>query len=52
MNRLLFLEGKSRNEIKDGIDIVSPSMPIVKKGFNELQRDGISIFDNPLPDIM
>jgi transposase len=47
----LFLEGKSRSEIKDRLDAVygdsSPSMATVKNWFNEFQRGRTSVFDEP-----
>jgi len=49
--RLLFLEGKSRSEIKDQLDAVyadsSSSMATVKNWFNEFQRGRTSVFDEP-----
>ena len=51
--RFLFLEGKSRSEIKERLDAVygdsSPSMAIVKNWFNEFQRGRTSVFDEPRP---
>ena len=53
MIRLLFLEGKSRSEIKERLDAVyggsSPSMATVKNWFNEFQRGRTSVFDKPRP---
>ena len=47
--RFLFLEGKSRSEIKERLDAVygdsSPSMVTVKNWFNEFQRGRTSVFD-------
>ena len=49
--RFLFLEGKSRSEIKERLDAVygdsSPSMATVKNWFNEFQRGRTSVFDEP-----
>ena len=46
MIRFLFLEGKSRSEIKERLDAAygdsSPSMAIVKYWFNEFQRGRMS----------
>lgn len=51
--RFLFLEGKSRSEIKNRLDTVygdsSPSMATVKNWFNEFQRGRTSVFDEPRP---
>ena len=51
--RFLFLEGKSRSEIKERLDAVygdSPlSMSTVKHWFNEFQRGRTSVFDEPRP---
>jgi len=51
--RFLFLEGKSRSEIKERLDAVygdcSPSMATVKNWFNEFQRGRTSVFDEPRP---
>jgi len=51
--RFLFLEGKSRSEIKERLDAVycdsSPSTATVKNWFNELQRGRTSVFDEPRP---
>jgi len=49
--RFLFLEGKSRSEIKERLDAVysSPSMGTVKNWFNEFQRGRTSAFDEPRP---
>ena len=51
--RFLFLEGKSRSEIKERLDATygdsSPSMATVKNWFNELQRGRTSVFDEPRP---
>jgi len=48
--RFLFLEGKSRSEIKECLNAVygdsSPSMATVK---NEFQRGRTSVFDEPRP---
>ena len=53
MIRFLFLEWKSRREIKDLLDAVyedsSPSMGTVKNWFNEFQRGCTSVFDEPRP---
>ena len=52
--RFLFLEGKSRSEIKERLDTVygdsSSSMATVKNWFNEFQRGRTSVFDEPRPD--
>ena len=49
--RFLFLEGKSRSEIKERLDAVygdsSPSMATVKNWFNEFERRHTSVFDEP-----
>ena len=50
----LFLEGKSRSEIKERLDAVygdtSPLMTTFKNWFNEFQRGcRMSIFDEPRP---
>ena len=51
--RFLFLEGKSRSEIKERLDAVygdsSPSMATVKNWFNEFQRGRTSVFNEPRP---
>lgn len=51
--RFLFLEGKSRSEIKERLDAVygdsSPSMATVKNWFNEFQRGRTSVFDEQRP---
>ncbi|GFQ75126.1 uncharacterized protein FLJ37770 [Trichonephila clavata] len=51
--RFLFLEGKSRSEIKERLDAAygdaSPSMVTVKNWFNEFQRGRSSVFDEPCP---
>lgn len=51
--RFLFLEGKTRSEIKDRLDAVygdsSPSMATVKNWFNEFVRGRTSVFDEPRP---
>jgi len=51
--RFLFLEGKSRSEIKERLDAVygdsSPSIVTLKNCFNEFQRGRTSVFDEPLP---
>ena len=51
MIRFLFLEGKSRSEIKERLDAVygdsSSSMATVKNLFNEFQRGRTSVFDEP-----
>ena len=51
--RFLFLEGKSRSEIKERLDAVygdsSPSMATVKNWFNEFQRGRTSVCDEPRP---
>lgn len=51
--RFLFLEGKSRSEIKERLDAVygdsSRSMATVKNWFNEFQRGRTSVFDEPRP---
>jgi len=51
--RFLFLEGKSRSEIKERLDAVygnySPSVATVKNWFNEFQRGRTSVFDEPRP---
>ena len=51
--RFLFLEGKSRSEIKERLDAVYgdsyPSMATVKNWFNEFQRGRTSVFDEPRP---
>jgi len=51
--RFLFLEGKSRTEIKERLDAVygdsSPSIATVKNWFNEFQGGRTSVFDEPLP---
>ena len=52
--RFLFLEGKSRSEIKKRLDAVygdsSASMATVKNWFNEFQRGRTSVFDETRPD--
>ena len=49
----LFLEGKSRSEIKEHLDAVysesSYSMATVKNWFNKFQRGHTSVFDEPHP---
>ena len=49
--RFSFLEGKSRNEIKERLDAVygesSLSMATVKNWINEFQRGRTSVFDEP-----
>ena len=49
--RFLFLEGKSRSEIKERLEVVygdsSPSMATVKNWFNEFQRGRTSVFGEP-----
>jgi transposase len=51
--RFLFLEGKSRSEIKERLDAEygasSPSMATVKNWLNEFQRGRTSVFDEPRP---
>ena len=51
--RFLFLEGKSRSEIKERLDAVygdfSPSMETVKNWINEFQRGRTSALDEPHP---
>ena len=51
--RFLFLEGKSRSEIKQRLDAVygdsSPSEATVKNWFNEFRRGRTSVFDEPRP---
>jgi len=51
--RFLFLEGKSRSEIKERLDAVYgdsfPSMATVKNWFNEFQSGRTSVFDEPCP---
>jgi len=51
--RFLFLEVKSRSEIKERLDAVygdsSPSMATVKNWFNEFQRGPTSVLDGPRP---
>ena len=51
--RFLFLEGKSRSEIKQRLDAVygdsSPSMATVKNWLNEFQRGRTSVFDELRP---
>ncbi|XP_058791405.1 uncharacterized protein LOC131664372 [Phymastichus coffea] len=51
--RFLFLEGKSRSEIKERLDAVdadpSPSMATTKNWYNEFQCGRTSILDNPRP---
>ena len=53
MIRFLFLEGKSRSEIKERSDTVygdsSSSLATVKNWFNEFQRGRTSVFDEPRP---
>jgi len=53
VTRFLFLEGKSRSEIKERLDAVygdsSPSMVTVKNWFNEFLRGRRSVFDEPRP---
>ncbi len=54
MIRFLFLEGKSRSEIKERLDAVygdcSSSIVTVKNWFNEFQRGCTLVFDEPRPD--
>ena len=49
----LFLEGKSRSEIKERLDAVycdsSPLMVTIKNWFNEFQWGRMSVFDEPCP---
>jgi len=46
----LFLEAKSRSEIKERLDVVyGYSSPSVKNWFNEFQRGRTSVFDEPRP---
>jgi len=49
----LFLEGKSRSEIKKRLDAAygdsSTSLATVKKWLNEFQRGRTSVFDEPRP---
>lgn len=51
--RFLFLEGKSRSEIKERLDAVygdaSPSMATVNNWFSVFQRGRTSVFDKPHP---
>ena len=51
--RFLFLEGKSRSEIKKRLDAVYgnsfPSMATVKNWFNEFQHGRMLVFDEPRP---
>jgi len=51
--RFLFLEGKSRSEIKERLDAVygdsSHSMATVKNWLSEFQRGRTSVFDEPRP---
>ena len=51
--RFLFLEGKSRSEIKERLDAVygdsSPSMATAKNWFNKFQRGRPSVFEEPRP---
>ncbi|XP_039309549.1 protein GVQW3-like [Solenopsis invicta] len=51
--RFLFLERKSRSEIKERLDAVygdsSPLMATVKDWFNEFQRGRTSVFEEPRP---
>ena len=51
--RLLFLEGKSRREIKERLDVVHgdsfPSIATVKNWFNEFQHGPTSVLDEPRP---
>ena len=53
MIRFLFLEGKSRSEIKERLNAVygdsSPSIATVKNWFNEFQRGRTLVFDGPCP---
>ena len=52
--RFLFLEGKSRSEIKERLDTVygdsSTSIKTVKNWFNEFLRGRTSVFDEPRAD--
>jgi len=51
--RFLFLEGKSRSEIKERLDAMcgdsSSLMATIKNSFNEIQRGRTSVFDEPRP---
>ncbi|XP_042317754.1 uncharacterized protein LOC121927857 [Sceloporus undulatus] len=51
--RFLFLEGKTRSEIKERLDDVygdsSPSMVTIKNWFNEFVHGRTSVFDEPCP---
>jgi len=51
--QFLFLEGKSRSEIKERLDAAygdpSPSMTTVKNWFDDFQRGRTSVFDEPRP---
>ena len=51
--RFLFLEGKSRFEMRERLDPVYgasfPSMATVKNWFNVFQRGRTSVFDEPRP---
>jgi len=51
--RFLFLKGKSRSEIKEGLDAAygnsSPSMATVKNWFNEFQSGRTLVFNEPRP---
>ena len=49
--QILFLEVKSRSEIKERLDVVYgdtfPAMATVKNWFNEFQHGRTSVFDEP-----
>ena len=49
--RFLFLEGKSRSEIKEHLDplygVTSPLMATIQNWFNEFQHGRTSVFDEP-----
>jgi len=48
--RFMFLEGKSRSEIKERLDgVYGDSSPLLKNWFNEFQRGRTSVFDEPRP---
>jgi len=51
--RFLFLEGKSRSEVKERLDAVYgdlfPSIATVKNWFNEFQSGRTLVFDEPCP---
>ena len=51
--RFLFLDGKTREEIKVKLDAIygdlSPSMTTVKYWFNEFKRGRTSVFDEERP---